>query len=64
MPLRHLDSAPNDFESVVGDWTVRHRRLKQRPTDVEYWIGFDVATKYPGNAGLKGIDHSGFAGRP
>lgn len=43
MALELLASAPTDFDFVMGDWLVRHRRLKERLTDCEDWIEFDGA---------------------
>lgn len=34
-------SSPNDFDFVIGDWTVKHRRLKERLVGSEDWIEFD-----------------------
>lgn len=36
-------SAPTDFDFVIGDWQVRHRRLKERLADCQEWIEFDGA---------------------
>lgn len=41
MPLAPLASAPSDFDFVLGDWTVRHRRLKERLAGCRDWIEFD-----------------------
>lgn len=41
MPLATLASAPADFDFVLGDWTVRHRRLKERLAGCADWIEFD-----------------------
>ena len=35
--LTHL----HDFDFLVGDWRVHHRRLKERLTDNKEWIEFD-----------------------
>jgi hypothetical protein len=41
MALATLASAPTDFDFVLGDWTVRHRRLKQRLAGCTEWVEFD-----------------------
>jgi hypothetical protein len=41
MALATLASAPTDFDFVLGDWRVRHRRLKQRLAACTEWIEFD-----------------------
>ncbi|WDD97791.1 hypothetical protein [Thalassomonas actiniarum] len=33
--------APDDFDFVIGEWTVKHRRLKERLTGCHEWIDFD-----------------------
>ena len=38
-----LADAPTDFDFVMGDWRVRHRRLKERLVDCEEWVEFDGA---------------------
>jgi hypothetical protein len=34
-------SAPRDFDFVLGDWRVRHRRLKERLVQSREWVEFD-----------------------
>src|SRR5262245_37459547 len=34
-------SAPNDFDAFLGQWRVRHRRLKQRLVGSNDWEEFD-----------------------
>jgi hypothetical protein len=41
MALELLTSAPTDFDFVIGDWLVRHRRLKERLANCEEWIEFE-----------------------
>lgn len=41
MPLQTLPSAPTDFDFVIGDWNVRHRRLRERLAGCKDWIEFD-----------------------
>lgn len=41
MPLDRLASAPSDFDFVLGDWHVRHRRLKERLAGCDDWDEFD-----------------------
>ena len=43
MALEPLACAPTDFDFVIGDWQVRHRRLKERLANCEEWIEFDGA---------------------
>jgi hypothetical protein len=43
MALELLASAPTDFDFVIGDWNVKHRRLKKRLVDCDEWIEFDGA---------------------
>lgn len=43
MALDLLASAPPDFDFVMGDWTVEHRRLKERLAQCDEWIEFDGA---------------------
>jgi len=43
MALALLDSAPADFDFVIGDWRVTHRRLKERLAGCTDWIEFDGA---------------------
>lgn len=33
-------SSPSDFDFVIGDWTVRHRRLKERLAGCDDWVEF------------------------
>lgn len=33
--------APTDFDFIIGNWHVRHRRLKERLTGCEEWVAFD-----------------------
>jgi hypothetical protein len=48
MPLELLASAPGDFDFVIGDWDVRHRRLAQRLAGSEDWIEFpgEMSTRH------------------
>jgi hypothetical protein len=41
MALRTVPSAPRDFDFVIGDWRVEHRRLKERLANCHEWIEFD-----------------------
>ncbi len=41
MSLPPLDSAPSDFDFVIGDWHVKHRRLQVRLAQCDEWIAFD-----------------------
>ena len=40
MPLEVLASSP-DFDFAVGDWLVKHRRLKERLVGCTEWVEFD-----------------------
>lgn len=41
MPLDASSNAPSDFDFVLGDWHVTHRRLKERLNGSNEWIEFD-----------------------
>lgn len=41
MLLPRHPAAPHDFDFVFGDWTVRHRRLRERLAGCTEWIEFD-----------------------
>ena len=41
MPLDPVASSPTDFDFVVGEWTVQHRRLRERLAGSSVWIEFD-----------------------
>lgn len=41
MSLQRLPDAPRDFDFVLGDWNVRHRRLKERLAGCDEWVEFD-----------------------
>jgi len=40
MPLSPDPAAPSDFDFIIGDWTVRHRRLDSRLTGCRDWTEF------------------------
>lgn len=40
MPLALETNAPKDFDFIIGDWTVAHRRLNSRFTDCTEWTEF------------------------
>lgn len=40
-PLPRIESAPRDFDFLVGSWHVRNRRLKQRLVGSTQWEEFD-----------------------
>lgn len=46
MPLGVILTAPTDFDFVMGVWTVKHLRLKERLDNCQEWVEFDgeVAT--------------------
>ena len=41
MPLALEPGAPADFDFIIGDWTVKHRRLDSRLTQCQQWTDFD-----------------------
>jgi len=41
MPLERIPDACRDFDFVLGDWRVRHRRLKERLANCTEWIEFE-----------------------
>jgi len=40
MPLPPEPNAPTDFDFIIGDWTVKHRRLNARLQGCEEWTSF------------------------
>jgi hypothetical protein len=43
MVLDTRAAAPADFDFVIGDWHVNHRRLKVRLANCQEWVEFDGA---------------------
>lgn len=43
MTLPTIASAPTDFDFVMGDWQVRHRRLNERLVNCHDWTEFEGA---------------------
>jgi len=41
--LSTIPSAPTDFDFVIGDWHVRHRRLNERLVNCQEWTEFEGA---------------------
>ena len=41
MALPLIPSAPTEFDFVVGDWLVKHRRLNERLMNCQDWTEFD-----------------------
>lgn len=41
MQLPADKNAPRDFDFIIGDWLVKHRRLNSRFTDCKEWTEFD-----------------------
>jgi hypothetical protein len=41
LALEMIQGAPGDFDFAVGDWRVKHRRLKDRLVGSDQWIEFD-----------------------
>lgn len=44
MHLPHHPAAPTDFDFIIGDWHVHHRRLKARLAASTEWIEFKGLT--------------------
>lgn len=41
MPLTIAPAAPDDFDFIIGDWRVKHRRLNERLAECTEWTRFD-----------------------
>ncbi len=41
MPLPLEPDAPKDFDFIIGDWTVKHRRLNARFANCTEWTEFE-----------------------
>lgn len=41
MPLQTDISAPKDFDFIIGDWQVKHKRLNARFSNCDEWTEFD-----------------------
>lgn len=41
MPLPRVMNAPTDFDFMLGDWTVKHRRRDARLAQCQTWTEFD-----------------------
>lgn len=41
MALEPMSFAPTDFDFVIGDWFVKHRRLNERLASCNEWVEFD-----------------------
>ncbi|MBX3626162.1 MAG: DUF1579 domain-containing protein [Rhizobacter sp.] len=41
MPLPTAPDAPHDFDFILGDWRVRHRRLNARLSGCTEWTAFE-----------------------
>lgn len=39
--MSNISSTSNDFDFAVGDWIVKHRRLKERLSGCDDWVEFD-----------------------
>jgi len=44
MTLSLDDTAPTDFDFIIGDWTVKHRRLNERLAGCKTWTEFPGRT--------------------
>lgn len=52
-------STPQDFDFFIGDWKVRHRRLKERLLGCDEWEHFDGQCRmWPLLAGSGNVDDS------
>lgn len=40
-PMTSLAAGANDFDFLIGDWCVRHRRLRERLAGNDDWVEFD-----------------------
>ncbi len=52
--IQQQTTAPDDFDFIIGSWTVEHSRLKERLTGCQDWIGFSgesATTKILGGFG-------------
>jgi hypothetical protein len=54
MSTPKLASAASDFDFILGDWSVRHRRLKARLCSCQDWIEFDGTSSTRGILGGHG----------
>lgn len=60
-PLARIDSAPRDWDFLVGNWQVRNRRLKQRFAASAQWEEFDnTITNWPVLGGFGNIGDNVF----
>ena len=41
MTMDSRNDAPTDFDFIMGDWRVEHRRLKSRLSNCTEWVEFD-----------------------
>ena len=41
MPLSLESNAPSDFDFIIGNWSVKHHKLRDRLTGCEKWDQFD-----------------------
>lgn len=41
MALELISGSPDDFDFAIGDWRVKHRRLKDRLVGSDQWVEFD-----------------------
>ena len=37
---KNRNTQPDDFDFIIGDWTVEHSRLKERLTGCQEWVDF------------------------
>jgi hypothetical protein len=61
-PVADKPDGPNAFDARVGEWKVRHRRLKERLAGSTEWVDFDAdQTWWPTMAGLGNLDDNALA---
>ncbi len=57
MTITTSTSTPHDFDFLIGDWKVSHRRLKERLTGCQEWESFEGRCRmWPLLGGLGNID--------
>ena len=60
-PLPRIDSAPRDWDFLIGEWRVRNRKLKQRFSSNPTWEEFDSSiTNWPVLGGFGNVGDNVF----
>ena len=49
------DNAPKDFDFIIGDWSVKHRRLKDSLNGSDEWVEFEGSSSTRKTMGGFGI---------